>query len=422
MPHSYTMRGGMKGNALAMLTTSWIILLSSRAPAADNPLIGEWFPVKNAHSGLGSTRRFNTNGTMVVTYGSALHFKFQLETNGLTNTVLMPGPKGPDGPPVRMDFTITNNALTLNERKGRQRQQLRRVKGTSGEGLFGQWTGKHYTGARQRLDFTTNLYCYFSVPFLTETGSYTLDRKILKEQYQTNRSISEWQITNDVITLTSSGGAPEQYRRKGAAFPGEEMAFSDKPDPETQKIETLLTHLANLKDASFIRNDVAYQPKEAAAMMRGKWEMKEGDIETAAEFIEQIMTASSSGPRKPYIIRFKDGQETKCADFLKAELKRIEMAVPTAARLPHSDWKPPAPENVTLSNMEQVWSLSLGTNRLKGSVASDPMKGVIYALPPASKGQMFTTCVQISANGKVEREFYKERNMEVRTARLRDQT
>ena len=31
------MRGGMKGNALAMLTTSWIILLSSRAPAADNP-------------------------------------------------------------------------------------------------------------------------------------------------------------------------------------------------------------------------------------------------------------------------------------------------------------------------------------------------------------------------------------------------
>ena len=160
-----------------MLTTSWIFLLSSRAPAADNPLIGEWFPVKNADSGLGSTRRFNTNGTVVLTYGSALHFRFQLETNGLTNTVLMPGLKGPAGPPLRMDFTITNNALTLNERKGRQRQQLRRVKGTSGEGLFGQWTGKHYTGAQQILDFTTNLYCYLSVPFLTVTGSYTLDAK-----------------------------------------------------------------------------------------------------------------------------------------------------------------------------------------------------------------------------------------------------
>src|SRR6185503_9318841 len=107
-------------------------------PAADNSLVGEWFPADNATSGLGGTRNFKTNGTVIATFGAALHFKYQLETNGVTNTVLMPGPKGPGGPPARMDFTITNDTLTLNERKGRQRQRLTRVKGTSGEGLIGQ--------------------------------------------------------------------------------------------------------------------------------------------------------------------------------------------------------------------------------------------------------------------------------------------
>jgi hypothetical protein len=42
--------------------------------------------------------------------------------------------------------------------------------------------------------------------------------------------------------------------------------------------------------------------------MRNKWEAQDEDIKTATEFIEKIMTASSSGARKPYLIRFKDGK------------------------------------------------------------------------------------------------------------------
>jgi hypothetical protein len=300
-------------------------VFSSNSLAGENSLIGEWFPVENSDSGLGGTRHFQTNGTLIVTYGAALHYKYQLETNGLTNTVLMPGPKGPNGPPVRMDFTITNDTLTLNERKGRQRDKLTRVKGTSGEGLIGQWTGKHYTGGQQIMDFSTNRYVYLSVPFLTETGSFTLNGNQLTQEHQNKRVTYQWQIADDVLTLTpATGGEPEKYRRKGAAFLGDETAFSDKPDPETEKIEALLKHLETLKDATFVRNDQALDPKEAAGMMRRKWEAQESDIETAAEFIEKIMTASFSGPKKPYLIRFKDGKETNCADFLKAELKKLE--------------------------------------------------------------------------------------------------
>ena len=104
---------------------------------------------------------------------------------------------------------------------------------------------------------------------------------------------------------------------------------ADKPaieKGEKEKIEALLKHLENLKEATFIRNDVAMQPKEAAALMRRKWESMSEQIKTANEFIEKIMTVSTSGAKKPYLIRFKDGKETKCAEYLKAELKKLETA------------------------------------------------------------------------------------------------
>ena len=106
---------------------------------------------------------------------------------------------------------------------------------------------------------------------------------------------------------------------------------ADKPAPtpasgEKAKIEALLKNLESLKDASFIRNDTALPPKDAAALMRKKWESMSDEIKTATDFIDKIMTASSSGAKKPYVIRYKDGKETKCADYLKAELKKLETA------------------------------------------------------------------------------------------------
>lgn len=80
----------------------------------------------------------------------------------------------------------------------------------------------------------------------------------------------------------------------------------------------------------------------------------------------------------------------------------------------------PVPEPVIVSGLEQVWSVSIGSNRLAGRVASDPVRGLIYALPPEFKGQNYKTCVQLSADGRVEREFkYKDARMQIRTARLR---
>ena len=90
---------------------------------------------------------------------------------------------------------------------------------------------------------------------------------------------------------------------------------------EKGKIEALIRHVENLKGASFIRNGKSYDAKNAAKFLRGKWDAKEKEIKTAEEFIAKVATVSST-TGKPYLIKFSDGREVKCGEYLTGELKK----------------------------------------------------------------------------------------------------
>jgi hypothetical protein len=90
---------------------------------------------------------------------------------------------------------------------------------------------------------------------------------------------------------------------------------------ENSKIEGLISQVENLKDAKFIRNGSTYDSKDAAKFLRSKWRSKEKEIKTADDFIEKVATASST-TGKSYLIRFNDGREMKCADYLKKQLEK----------------------------------------------------------------------------------------------------
>lgn len=115
-----------------------------------------------------------------------------------------------------------------------------------------------------------------------------------------------------LFTLLSLASTP---RVKAQALPPEEKA----------KIEALLSHLAGLADATFVRNGSAYDAKTAAKFLRKKWEANEDKIKTAADFIAKAASLSST-TGKPYLIRLKDATEIPCADYLTAELKKLEAA------------------------------------------------------------------------------------------------
>jgi GH43 family beta-xylosidase len=107
------------------------------------------------------------------------------------------------------------------------------------------------------------------------------------------------------------------------AAPAASSAAADKPMTETEKIEALIHAVDTLEGAVFIRNGKEYDCHAAADHMRTKWNWKKGEIKTARDFI-RLAATSSSMSGKDYVIRFKDGREVKAADFLLAELEKLE--------------------------------------------------------------------------------------------------
>jgi len=105
------------------------------------------------------------------------------------------------------------------------------------------------------------------------------------------------------------------------------LRSAEKPLAEKDKIQALIKTLEDLKDATFIRNGSDYDAKAAAKFLRGKWQSREKEIKTAADFIDKVATVSSTSG-KPYVIRFKGAREVKCGEYLKEELKKLENANP----------------------------------------------------------------------------------------------
>jgi hypothetical protein len=113
---------------------------------------------------------------------------------------------------------------------------------------------------------------------------------------------------------------------------------------EKQKLEALIKYVAELNDATFVRNGRSYNAATAATFLRRKWEANDSKIRSARNFIDTI-AAFSSTTGEPYLIRFKDGHVEKSRDVLLAELIKIENSMDertgTEDKFPAPASKPP---------------------------------------------------------------------------------
>ena len=100
-------------------------------------------------------------------------------------------------------------------------------------------------------------------------------------------------------------------------------AVKSAPADETQKIEVLIQHVNDLQDAAFIRNGSTYNSKSAATFLRRKWQANKSEVKTARDFVDRVASISGTSG-KPYLIRFKDGEEVQSREFLLSKLKSIE--------------------------------------------------------------------------------------------------
>jgi hypothetical protein len=92
---------------------------------------------------------------------------------------------------------------------------------------------------------------------------------------------------------------------------------------ESQKIDYLITSVATLGDAKFIRNGKAYDAKTAAEHLRLKLRNAGRRVKTAEDFIRYCGSVSSvSGV--PYQIRFSDGRVVTSEQFLRQQLSEFQ--------------------------------------------------------------------------------------------------
>jgi len=102
---------------------------------------------------------------------------------------------------------------------------------------------------------------------------------------------------------------------------------------EQYKIEALIKHVGDLKDAKFVRNGSTYEPATAVRFLRGKWDANKTGVKTASDFIDKVATKSESSG-KPYLLRFSDGKEIPSREFLFDELKKNRKLTQTANPAP----------------------------------------------------------------------------------------
>lgn len=137
-----------------------------------------------------------------------------------------------------------------------------------------------------------------------------------------------WTVDDPAIARQFIAWGADGITTNKAGWMKRELAGT-KPLSEVEKIEALIRHVEGLRDAKFVRNGTAYDAKTAVRFLRGKWDNEKAKIKSAKDFIEHAASKSSTTGR-PYLIRFKDGSEKPCGEYLADELRKIE----AAGRLP----------------------------------------------------------------------------------------
>lgn len=119
-------------------------------------------------------------------------------------------------------------------------------------------------------------------------------------------------------------------RQLDNALVGEDVATfvvsaSSKILNDEAQIEELISSVAALDNATFVRNGVEYSAVDAAQHLRKKWDAARDEIKSAEQFIESVGSKSSTSGEE-YSIKMPDGEIIAAGKFLHERLQEIENA------------------------------------------------------------------------------------------------
>jgi hypothetical protein len=216
-----------------ILSALAVMCVFAECSVAKDSIIGEWIPASNSRNGFGATRTYDTNGVVSVSFGVVISMKYALKGDKL---ILSPE----DDPTSPQTFKIEGNTLTLKDPKTQELQKLTRGSASKDNSIVGQWIGDHATGAKQIMQFTTNMNCNITIPMRSMTGSFSLNNNVLIEDYPNEGQLKWiWEVSTNVLVLTRSGGSNSEPKGKKSKKGGKQANQREKQNnPSENKIET----------------------------------------------------------------------------------------------------------------------------------------------------------------------------------------
>lgn len=116
----------------------------------------------------------------------------------------------------------------------------------------------------------------------------------------------------------------DRRRLLGAALLVAARVARAAPDEiEQARIERLIHYVETRRNMVFVRNGKDHSARDAALFLRAKYAKMGEHVTTAAQFIDQIASRSST-TGEVYKVRFADGRMLPAAKVLREELARMD--------------------------------------------------------------------------------------------------
>lgn len=188
--------------------------VSVNSPEEDLRLVGKWESVARSNGGIGATFEFLGDGSATFTPGALVDFTYRLEGSRLFRSF-----EDPDtGSESETIVDIQISADTMIQRIAETGQETVLVRVGSAEAgrppIVGTWSFDHSAGVTAFEIFTADGELHLRVPFVTVHGRYTLSNDTLTiELERQGRADFRYSIDGSTLTLRTTDGAPEQYRK-----------------------------------------------------------------------------------------------------------------------------------------------------------------------------------------------------------------
>jgi hypothetical protein len=98
------------------------------------------------------------------------------------------------------------------------------------------------------------------------------------------------------------------------------LAEDARPQKNTDEVIAYLLAFVAKSDCTFIRNGQSYTGKQASNHMNTKYRYFKDKITTPEDFIRLAATESIQ-TGKPYLVRTKEGKESRCDEWMKQVLE-----------------------------------------------------------------------------------------------------